>query len=298
MRDEASCCRRNSRYADERGSMNRDARAAAGDMTDPRTPLAERFAAAGVDWIVPQWYAPANVHAFATTRNGGTSTDACASLDLGSASLARVRPDAAAAIVANRRRVQAFLPAPPVWLEQMHGARVASIGAVPPATPPRADAATTRVARVVLAVRVADCMPVLFAAGDGSVVAAAHAGWRGLAAGILENTLDAMGSDPAGIVAWLGPAIGPAAFEVGADVHDAFVHADSAADSAFVDASPGKWFADLEALARMRLARAGVRSVDGGGMCTLSDASRFFSFRRDATAGRMAAFVWRDDVRE
>ena len=278
--------------------MNRDARAAAGDVTGQSAPLAQRFAAAGLDWIVPHWSAPACVHAFATTRNGGTSSGACASLDLGGASLAGVKPGTAAAIVANRRRVQAFLPAPPVWLEQVHGARVASIAAMPPATPPRADAAVTRAAHVVLAVRVADCMPVLFAASDGSVVAVAHAGWRGLAAGILENTVDAMGSNPAGIVAWLGPAIGAAAFEVGADVRDAFVHEDPAADRAFVDASPGKWFADLEALARMRLARAGVRSIDGGGVCTLGDASRFFSFRRDATTGRMAAFVWREDACE
>ncbi|HET8877075.1 MAG TPA: peptidoglycan editing factor PgeF [Casimicrobiaceae bacterium] len=275
--------------------MNRDARAAAGDVTDLRAPLAQRFAAAGVDWIVPQWSASTRVHAFATTRNGGTSTGACASLDLGSASLASVKPDAAAAIVANRRRTQAFLPAPPVWLEQVHGAAVVSIGAVPPASPPRADAAVTRATRVVLAVRIADCMPLLFAARDGSVIAVAHAGWRGLAAGILENTVDAMDSDPAGIVAWLGPAIGPAAFEVGADVRDAFVRGDAAARHAFVDASPGKWLADLEALTRMRLARAGVRSIDGGGMCTMSDPSRFFSFRRDGPTGRMAAFVWRGD---
>jgi polyphenol oxidase len=274
--------------------MNRDTRAAASDATDLHAPLAQRFAAAKVDWIVPQWPAPARVHAFATTRNGGTSTGPCASLDLGGASLASVQPDAAAAIAVNRRRVQAFLPAPPVWLEQVHGAHVVSIGAVPPATPPRADAATTRAPNVVLAVRIADCMAVLFAARDGSTVAVAHAGWRGLLAGILENTVHAIGGDPEGIVAWLGPAIGPTAFEVGADVRDAFLHDDPAARHAFVDASPGKWFADLEALARMRLARAGVRSIDGGGMCTLSDPARFFSFRRDGTSGRMAAFVWRE----
>jgi YfiH family protein len=274
--------------------MNPETRGAASDPNDPHAPLAQRFAAAHYDWIVPQWPASARVHAFATTRNGGTSTGPCASLDLGGASLASVKPDAAAAIAVNRRRVQAFLPAPPVWLEQVHGAHVVSIGAVPPATPPRADAATTRATHVVLAVRIADCMPVLFAARDGSVIAVAHAGWRGLAAGILENTVDAMGSDPAGIVTWLGPAIGHAAFEVGADVREAFLRDDAAACRAFVDASPGKWFADLEALARMRLARAGVRSIDGGGMCTFNDPARFFSFRRDGTSGRMAAFIWRE----
>lgn len=239
------------------------------------------------------WPAPANVHAFATTRNGGVSTGACASLDLGGASLASANPGTAAAIAENRRRVQAFLPSPPVWLTQVHAAHVVAIDASAPANPPRADAAVTRHANVVLAVRMADCMPVLFADRAGTVIAAAHAGWRGLAAGVLENTLDAIGAEAARIVAWIGPAIGRTAFEVGADVRDAFLRNDAAAQAAFVAASPGKWFADLETLARMRLERAGVRSVHGGGMCTLSDRTRFFSFRRDGTSGRMGAFVWR-----
>jgi YfiH family protein len=287
--------------------MTGDARAAADGAADASASLSQRIAAAGLDWIVPHWPAPASVHAFVTTRNGGASTGACATLDLGGpsldpgtatldpgdASLAAVQSGAAAAIAENRQRVQAFLPAPPVWLEQVHGADVVSIGAVPPAHAPRADAATTRAAHVVLAVRVADCLPVLFAASDGSAIAVAHAGWRGLAAGILENTLAAMSSDPADVVTWLGPAIGPTAFEVGADVRDAFLRDDAAARGAFVDAAPGKWLADLEALARMRLARGGVRSIEGGGMCTASAPARFFSFRRDGTSGRMAAFVWR-----
>jgi hypothetical protein len=134
---------------------------------------------------------------------------------------------------------------------------------------------------------------VLFADREGSVIGIAHAGWRGLAAGVLENTVAAMNCAPAQIVAWFGPAIGRSAFEVGTDVHDAFVQADRDAAAAFVDGRPGKWYADLEALARMRLARAGVTSAHGGGMCTVSDPERFFSFRRDRTAGRMAAFVWR-----
>lgn len=262
-------------------------------MSAEPEPLAQRIADAGYDWIVPRWPAPAHVHALVTTRNGGASTGSHASLDLGGASLASASFREAAAIAENRRRVQAFLPAAPVWLAQVHGADVVSLDAAPSAAP-RADAAVTRAANVVLAVRMADCLPVLFADRAAPVIACAHAGWRGLAAGVLENTLRAIGGDPANVVAWLGPAIGPAAFEVGADVRDAFVRNDAEAMRAFVDASPGKWLADLEALARMRLARAGIRSIHGGGLCTLSDPARFFSFRRDGTSGRMAAFIWRD----
>jgi YfiH family protein len=137
-------------------------------------------------------------------------------------------------------------------------------------------------------------MPVLFADRDATVIGAAHAGWRGLAAGILENTLHAMRIPPSRVVAWLGPAIGRNAFEVGADVRDAFTRNDASARHAFVDASPGKWLADLETLVRMRLERAGVSSIGGGSMCTLSDSARFFSFRRDGTSGRMGAFLWRE----
>jgi len=255
--------------------------------------LAQRIAAAGYDWIAPQWPAPVQVHAFVTTRHGGASVGAQASLDLGGASIASSTPAEATAIVENRRRVQAFLPAPPVWLSQVHGADVAAIGATTPAEPPRADAAVTRRADVVLAVRIADCMPVLFSDRHGSVVAAAHAGWRGLAAGVLESTLAAMDCPARDVIAWLGPAIGRTAFEVGADVRDAFVRQDTQAAAAFVDAMPGKWLADLEALARARLQAAGVHAIHGGGMCTHSDPQRFFSFRRDRSSGRMAAFVWR-----
>ena len=258
--------------------------------------LAERFAAAGYDWIVPQWQAPAAIRAFVTTRNGGVSTDVSASLDLGGSTLPSL-PDEVDAIVENRRRVQAFLPSPPVWLAQVHGADAATIGTTAPPAPPRADAAITREPNMVLAARVADCMPVLFADRDASVVALAHAGWRGLAACVLENTIAAMGCSPAQIVAWLGPAIGRHAFEVGSDVYDAFVKQDASARTAFARKSPDKWLADLEALARMRLARAGVHTVDGGGLCTFSDRARFFSYRRDGTSGRMAAFVWREGAR-
>lgn len=256
------------------------------------SPLAERIAAAGFDWIVPRWPAPGRVRAFVTTRNGGVSAGPCASLDLGAAVPGDAAQDALRAIAENRRRVQAFLPSAPAWLEQVHGAEVAVVTSRRTTSPPRADAAVTREAGVVLAVRVADCMPVLLANSGGEVIGIAHAGWRGLAAGVLENTVAAMRCAPQGIVAWLGPAIGPSAFEVGADVRDAFVDSDPGAGAAFVAGRPGKWHADLEALARMRLARTGIASVHGGGMCTASDPGRFFSFRRDRTTGRMAAFAW------
>jgi polyphenol oxidase len=283
-------------------------------------PLAQRIAAAGLDWIVPQWPAPRGVHAFVTTRNGGASVGAAASLDLGGASPA-IAPAEAAAIAENRRRVEAFLPAPPSWLAQVHGTDVVircrrchsprtseSLAAITPATPicsddhelspPRADAAVTFDTDVVLAVRIADCMPVLFADTAGCAIGIAHAGWRGLAAGVLENTIAAMSCAPSRIVAWLGPAIGRRAFEVGADVRDAFVRTDLATEAAFGEARPGKWLADLESLARMRLIRAGVSSISGGDMCTASDPARFFSFRRDRGSGRMAAFLWREEARQ
>ena len=258
--------------------------------------LARRIERAGYDWIVPRWPAACAVHAFVTTRSGGASRGACASLDLGHALPGGAKPEDRDAIAENRRRVQAFLPSPPVWLDQVHGAQVATIGPAVPGAPPRADAAVTRDPDVVLAVRVADCMPVLFAERDGSVVAAAHAGWRGLAAGVLERTLEAMGCDAARVVAWLGPAIGRFAFEVGRDVRDAFAANDPAASAAFAAKTADKWLCDLEALARMRLTRAGVRTIEGGGLCTFSDRARFFSYRRDGTSGRMAAFIWRNGV--
>ncbi|HLX30019.1 MAG TPA: peptidoglycan editing factor PgeF [Casimicrobiaceae bacterium] len=226
--------------------------------------LEQRIAGAGYDWIVPQWPTPPLVQAFVTTRNGGDSP----------------------------RRVEAFMPSQPAWLTQVHGANVASISG-PTSHPQRADAAVTRDPNVVLAVRIADCMPVLFAARNGSVVAVAHAGWRGMAAGVLERTLDAMATKPADVVTWLGPAIGATAFEIGVDVYDAFTRGDDEARQAFAAKSPGKWLADLEALARMRLARVGVRSIHGGGMCTFTDPARFLSYRRDRQSGRMAAFIWR-----
>ena len=227
--------------------------------------LAKRLEEHGLDWIVPDWAAPANVQGFATTRNGG---------DEG-----------------------IFLPSPPVWLQQVHGTSVATVDAATLAAtrdrPPVADAAVTRLAGLPLAVRVADCLPVLFTDVDGSVVAAAHAGWRGLAAGVLEATITAMVVAPDRLAAWLGPSIGPRAFEVGDDVRDAFCSRDTKAAAHFAALRPGKWLADLPALARLRLARAGVTRVATDASCTFSEPARFFSYRRDHDGGRMAAFVWR-----
>jgi hypothetical protein len=165
----------------------------------------------------------------------------------------------------------------------------------PRAPSPVADAAVTREPDVVCAVLTADCMPVLFADQRGNTVGIAHAGWRGLAAGVLEATITALGdlgTDPNDVVAWLGPAIGPDRFEVGSDVRDRFCADDPAAEASFAPREPGKWHADLFALARARLARAGVRRIDGGGYCTHSDANRFFSYRRERDTGRMATAIW------
>jgi hypothetical protein len=255
--------------------------------------LGARFARAGLDWIVPDWDAPANVHAFVTTRRGGS---AHADVDLGPSHLDRVDALSRAAIVASRRRAEAFLPAAPVWLEQVHGCDVAVVDPhvldVARAAPPVADAAVTRLPGVPLAIRVADCLPVFFADRRGTVVGAAHAGWRGLAAGVLEATIAAMDVPPSMLVAWLGPGIGARAFEVGDDVRDRFVAHEGATAAHFAPCGAGKWQADLPALARRRLAGSGVARVVGGDLCTFADAARFHSFRRDRTAARLGAFVW------
>ncbi len=256
--------------------------------------LRERLDADGLDWLVPGWAAPVEVLALSTTRNGGWSTGASASMDVGPA---RLR-DAAdrAAVSANRELLASYLPAPPVWLSQVHGTRVVDVGAESLAAlsrdPPEADAAVTRARGVPLAVRTAACLPVVLASRGGEVVGIAHAGWRGLAAGVLEATLAAMGVAPGEVVAWIGPGIGPRAFEVGADVHDAFVKRAGADADCFAPRDDGKWMADLPVLAQRRLLRAGVRDVAGGAWCTHDDESRFHSWRRDHGPGRMATVVW------
>jgi polyphenol oxidase len=246
----------------------------------------------------PDWPAPAEVGAAMSTRQGGVSVGAYASCNLGVAV-----DDDAQAVAENRRRWAEATGARPVWLRQVHGTRVLQLTAATPSTPEEpADAAWTSERGLACTVQAADCMPVLFSTLDGTAVAAAHAGWRGLAAGVLEATLKALqqcaGAEPAQIVAWLGPCIGPRQFEVGADVLQAFGQDPGAADPQFfvprtrADGSP-RWLAHLRALARLRLQAAGVQHISGEPACTVEDASRFFSFRRDRITGRMAAAVWR-----
>ncbi len=257
--------------------------------TNART-LADRFRVDGLDWIIPEWEAHASVRAFATTRTGGASRGPYATMNLG-----RATGDDGNALAANRARLGAYLPAPPVWLQQVHGTTVATFPAIGPSTPPVADAAVTGEPGIVCAVLTADCVPVLFASRTGRAVGVAHAGWRGLAGGVLESTLDALRAleaPPADVVAWLGPAIGPMSFEVGADVLAAFCDQHAGDVQYFAPRPNGKWLADLPGLARRRLRAAGVAAVTGGGWCTYADDDRFFSYRRNRASGRMAAVVW------
>jgi YfiH family protein len=239
------------------------------------------------DWIVPDWPAPPGVRALITTRRGGVSRGAYLSMNLGM----RVDDDPEA-VRRNRELLRGFLPAEPKWLVQMHGTRVVEADIV--ASPIEADAAFTRSSGVVCAVMIADCLPVLLCDREGSVVAAAHAGWRGLSAGVIESAVAATGVSPARLLAYLGPAIGPQVFEVGADVFDAFVSHDRSAVQAFRPHVAGKWLCDLFALASQRLYGLGITSIFGGGLCTYSDPARFFSHRRDKLSGRMAALIWRE----
>ena len=237
------------------------------------------------DWIVPDWPAPASVKALITTRAGGISKGPFASLNLGLRT-----GDDPQAVAANRDRLNSLLPQPPRWLRQVHGASVVEADSL--AGLPEADAGIAHRPGTVCAVLVADCIPVLLADRAGTTVAIAHAGWRGLAAGIIENTARRMAVNPRGLIAYLGPGIGPGAFEVGADVRDAFIARDAEAAAAFTPHTAGKWLADLFLLARQRLRRAGVPEIHGGALCTYSDARRFFSYRREPTTGRMAAVIW------
>ncbi len=241
--------------------------------------------------IVPDWPVPAGVRALITTRNGGVSCGAYASLNLG----LHVGDDASA-VIENRRRLVALLPAEPVWLNQVHGTRVHPIDSDSGNAIIPADAAVTKLAARPCAVLVADCLPILFCAVDGNCVAAAHAGWRGLAAGVIEKTVEAMQVSPKQVMAYLGPAIGPSAFEVGQDVLEAFRSANPAAVRAFLalPGGNGKFHASLHELARQRLGAIGVARVYGEQACTVSAPDRYFSYRRDGQTGRMAAVIWRD----
>lgn len=249
--------------------------------------MTDRFAAPHPEWIVPDWPAPARVRTLVTTRAGGVSEGRYASLNLG-----RQVGDDPRAVAENRARVTSVLPAPPVWLEQIHGSDVTMVHGV--MDTPAADAAVTCQPDVVLAIQIADCLPVLLCNRAGTAVGAAHAGWRGLCAGVIENTVRAMRrlDKDLSIMAFLGPAIGPRNFAVGEEVRTAFVARDPDAASHFQPGGEGKWFADLYGLARQRLAGASVTEVYGGGYCTFAEPERFFSYRRDGVTGRMAALIW------
>jgi YfiH family protein len=248
-------------------------------------------AASEVRVLTPQWPAPAGVQAAFTLRAGGVSRAPFDSLNI-----AAHVGDAAQAVGENRRRLceQLRLPGQPAWVEQVHGTAVADLdasGAAAAAGVP-ADVALTRRPGTVCAVQVADCLPVLFAARDGCAVAAAHAGWRGLAAGVLEAAVAALAVAPGELMAWLGPCIGPAHFEVGEEVRSALLAKDGGAAGAFAASPRGRWLCDLAALARRRLERLGVAAVFGAAACTYTDRARFFSYRRDGQCGRMAALIW------
>ncbi len=280
-------------------------------------------------WLDADWPAPPGVRALTTLRHGlGVSQAPFDAFNLG----ARCGDDPEA-VLENRRQLETALqlPSAPRWLRQVHGVEVARFDvsapslspqaegragegcpasiqtletAAPPPTSfyesggdsdgPEADAAVTSTAGTVLAILTADCLPVVLAARDGSEVAAAHAGWRGLADSVLEATLAAMTTPAHFVVAWLGPAAGPDAYEIGQDVFDAFVSPDPRAAAAFVPTRPGHWRVDLYALARLRLVDAGIRAgnIHGGNSCTISDPRRFFSHRRDQRSGRMATLAW------
>lgn len=239
------------------------------------------------DWIVPDWPAPSTVRAAATLRSGGVSEGDFASLNL-----AVHVGDDPAAVAENRRRMREALrlPAEPAWLNQVHGIQVVEAGVS--ATPPPADASVSRSANQVCVVMTADCLPVLFCDREGTRVAAAHAGWRGLVGGVLGATVEALGVPADRLVAWLGPAIEQSAFEVGEEVREQFLARDTGNQIAFEKNARGRWQADLDELARRELGRLGVSSVHGGGFRTHADADRFFSYRRENRTGRMATMVW------
>ncbi|MBV8657619.1 MAG: peptidoglycan editing factor PgeF [Burkholderiales bacterium] len=235
--------------------------------------------------IRPDWRPHPRVRALVTTRRGGISTAPFDSLNLGDHV-----GDAPEAVAHNRALVAAMLPVAPLWLSQVHGTTVAD--AAQAADGVEADAAVVLGPERVCTIMTADCLPVLLARRDGQGVGAAHAGWRGLCNGVLEATVERLGGGE-GVEAWLGPAIGPSAFEVGEEVRAAFMQHDPAAAAAFQPGRlPGKWWADIYLLARQRLAHAGVTAVSGGGFCTVTDAARFYSYRRERETGRMASMIW------
>ena len=242
-------------------------------------------------WLMPDWPAPANVFASTTTRRGGVSESPFDSLNLGDHV-----GDSIEAVASNRLLLKQYcdLPAEPVWLKQVHGIEVVNAAVVNDM--PVADASFAHDSNIVCTVMTADCLPVLLCDQAGSVVAAIHAGWRGLANGVIEATLKSMGITASNIMAWLGPAIGPKVFEVGDEVRQQFIAFDPQAVEAFqpskLSSVEGRWLADIYLLARQRLATLGVEQVYGGHCCTYSDRERFYSYRRDGVTGRMASLIW------
>lgn len=242
-------------------------------------------------WITPNWPAPGNVKACSTTRQGGVSVAPYDSLNLG------LHVDDDKSLVLQNRAIlksELALPNEPIWLDQVHSATVVNAD-VQGQGLCKADSSVARDKGAVCLVMTADCLPVLFCNRQGTVVAAAHAGWRGLCDGILEETIKQMNCKPAELMAWMGPAIGPKAFEVGSEVRQAFIDKQSDTVKAFEPSNnTGRWMADIFMLARIRLADAGVSNIYGGGVCTYSNPQDFFSYRRDGVTGRMASLIWLD----
>ncbi|HEY1773128.1 MAG TPA: peptidoglycan editing factor PgeF [Gammaproteobacteria bacterium] len=239
------------------------------------------------EWIRPEWPAPVSVRSLSTTRLGGVSRDAYASFNLGQHVC-----DSPESVTANRAKLQMNLGrVEPRWLSQVHGTRVAVLDGTPVTQP--ADAAVAVGRGEACVVMTADCLPVILCDQEGTTVAAAHAGWRGLSAGVLEATVQSMPIAPDKLMAWFGPAIGPQAYEVGDEVRNAFVqHTTRAAEAFSVGVAQGKWWCDLYLLARLRLEALGVESIHGGDFCTYKERERFFSHRRDGQCGRMATLIW------
>jgi hypothetical protein len=239
-----------------------------------------------LEFLVPEWPAPKSVHAVMTTRRGGFSTGPYASFNLAS----HVGDDERA-VAENRRRLRdaLSLPSEPQWLNQVHGRKVAMLSRP---VNESADAAVAFEPGPVAAVLTADCLPVFLASRAGNRVGIAHAGWRGLVSGVVEATVAALATDPSELIAWLGPAIGPAAFEVGGEVRRMFVAMQPQSDADFRPGKGQKYLADLPGLARRRLVACGVTAIHGGEHCTVTDPARFYSYRRDGQTGRMAALIW------
>ncbi|MGJ0430978.1 peptidoglycan editing factor PgeF [Methylobacter sp.] len=238
-------------------------------------------------WLEPDWPAPSHIHAATTLRSGGVSKGTFASLNP-----ATHVGDDAGTIRQNRQIIKTMLglPAEPVWLEQIHSNKAVDAGKTQSLV--QADASYTDEAGIVCAVLTADCLPLLVCNAEGSRIAAIHAGWRGLLSGVIGNTVTAMGNQD--LLVWLGPAIGPACFEVGAEVREAFIEKSAGFATAFKECGNGKWLADIYQLARSDLAGLGIDRIYGGNLCTVTDHERFYSYRRDKETGRMATLIWRD----